>query len=326
MYWILIATTTLAAALTVGKVDPPVIDSLPTKSIGFLQRHLGLINLADCINAAADDYAHSSIKAVDFYTKWDPNLNKTQTSGYVGFDRQLNAIIVSATGLLRPEEMNAEPVKFDCEDCMVNSIYYKEYQKLVNVIDNDVKILQNKYPSSNRLILTGHHMGATLVSLLMVKLHDPQYTRLMVFTTGLPPIGNKKFVEFYNTLKFTGNVTYKTDREFFKLTNRNDYISNQLCQYEEPKGGEIRVIVELFHGELLLKAVDCEVDSCNNLTDGTPLAAVSLMYLTPLECNDVSRYWRLYVGVQEPHPPTSHDSIPLVDANDQNPILWQRLD
>jgi len=149
-------------------------------------------------------------------TELNNNVN-----GYVAYDIQLSAIIVSFAGT-DPlslsdwmDDLNFLKEKYSaCDNCEVDTGFYQSYKAIRNQVWDAVEKYWNLYnKEKTTLQITGWGFGGALATFCALDFWDqgqvePEY----VITFGQPRVGNQAFSEYFNS-KINNNfrVTHKRD-------------------------------------------------------------------------------------------------------------------
>jgi hypothetical protein len=84
-----------------------------------------------------------------------------------------------------------------CLGCQVHQSFYEAEQAVINDVLAEVKRLLGLY-SSNKVVVTGHNVGAALALLTAVDLKAAGYN-VVVYNTGSPRVGNFEFANYAGT-------------------------------------------------------------------------------------------------------------------------------
>lgn len=317
----------------------PMFTPIPYYQVDFLKRHLGYVNLADCVrmeelgahgDAGTNQTCHMchwSSPYLDYKTFF-----KTDKSyGFIALDTSLNTIVVSSVGQLELHQLYEDLVDYatvgaDCFGCQVNEYYYGEYLKVLAQIKDELAQLINEY-STARVVFTGYQLGAAVASLLALEFDDFITGTVVIITASGPPVGNSEFTLYFDAIFENEGAVWFHDtpvRQVFRLVNNQDAFCNTIPDGYSHYSGRILIRNHMMMQEDVLYAFDCSIINCSEIEDspdsGLPFS-LDTGYLEPLSCS--MRQDREYVPLPAPTPPTNQDKLPLVNPYEPRPPYWQ---
>lgn len=124
---------------------------------------------------------------------------KRSTEGYIGYQPDINAIIVSFRGSedINNWMSNLEFIRIDyplCSGCSVHEGFYHAEQAVYSSIKSEIQALMSKYPSYD-VVLTGHSLGAALATLTALDLANDGI-RTKLYNYGCPRMFNQAGADY----------------------------------------------------------------------------------------------------------------------------------
>lgn len=134
---------------------------------------------------------------------------KNSTQGYIGYQSNINAIVVSFRGTEDVKNWATDLTAYrvhwpNCDDneddsdggCSVHKGFYTAEQQVINDVLSEVGSLLNQYPSYS-VLCTGHSLGAALATLTAFDIKDKfPSADVQVFNYGSPRIFNQAGADY----------------------------------------------------------------------------------------------------------------------------------
>ena len=194
--------------------------SLLTQTLGFENLLYASLNLSQAVYCNTSDWSCMTCSPQNIIeTTYEDYGEKT----LLGYNNRLNTLFASFRGTSNIKNwIDDIQIEHHCIDEMnnicVEAGFYKLYEQLYPFIYNKIDKLSRKY-QTNKLLLTGHSMGATLSSLFSYNLSKINYN-ITTITFGSPRVGNYEFVQDFAS----NNITS------FRITHYYDIVPH-LPQY-----------------------------------------------------------------------------------------------
>lgn len=129
---------------------------------------------------------------------------ESHNQGYVGYDPDMNQVIVSIRGTVSTSIKNwiadltffKKTPPFNCNGCQVHEGFLNDTMFLYQPIQTAVDSILKTQPSAD-LVVTGHSLGAAMAVLTASFLYSSGHTISAVYTMGQPRTGDDAFYSWY---------------------------------------------------------------------------------------------------------------------------------
>jgi len=194
---------------------------------------LGLISLFSIVMASSANIYDESISRIAVnlsqaayceFSSWscptcdDTNILESIIDSHgdrvlLGYNTELKALFVSFRGSSSIQnwidDIQVRKIyPYDDANIAVEKGFYKGYQNIQSDVFDALETIKNKY-STTKLLLTGHSYGAAQATLMAFDTLDSY--DLLLYTYGSPRVGNKYFVNYFNTSTSLYRITHYYD-------------------------------------------------------------------------------------------------------------------